>query len=45
MNAGSSTVELVKLTLCGPTDVAKEMALAAEALALFAQWQQDGYQP
>lgn len=30
MNAGSLTVELVKLTLCGPTDVAKEISIASE---------------
>ena len=35
MNTGTSTVELVKLTLCGPTDVAKEMAIATE---LINQW-------
>src|SRR4051794_10800943 len=28
----SASVELIKLTLCGPTDVAKEIALAAEAI-------------
>ena len=32
MNTGSSTIELVKLTLCGPTDVAKEIAIASEAI-------------
>jgi hypothetical protein len=32
MNANSSTVELVKLTLCGPTDVAKEFAIASEVI-------------
>jgi hypothetical protein len=32
MSGVTSSVELIKLTLCGPTDVAKEMALAAEAI-------------
>lgn len=32
MTTGGSTVELVKLTLCGPTDVAKETAIAAEVI-------------
>jgi nucleoside 2-deoxyribosyltransferase len=32
MSGGTSSVELIKLTLCGPTDVAKEFALAAEAI-------------
>lgn len=32
MNRDTSSVELIKLTLCGPTDVAKEMALASEAI-------------
>jgi hypothetical protein len=32
MTTGNSTVELVKLTLCGPTDVAKEIAIATEII-------------
>lgn len=32
MSRGISSVGLIKLTLCGPADVAKEMALAAEAI-------------
>ncbi len=32
MNTDSSTVELVKLTLCGPADVAKEIAIASEVI-------------
>ena len=32
MNTDGSTVELVKLTLCGPTDVAKEIAIASEVI-------------
>jgi hypothetical protein len=32
MSGGISSGGLIKLTLCGPTDVAKEMALAAEAI-------------
>lgn len=32
MNTGSLTVELVKLTLCGPTDVAKEISIASEII-------------
>jgi hypothetical protein len=32
MNTDSSTVALVKLTLCGPTDVAKEIAIASEVI-------------
>jgi hypothetical protein len=32
MSIGTSSIELIKLTLCGPTDVAKEIALAAEAI-------------
>src|SRR6202165_2382810 len=32
MNTPSSTVELVKLTLCGPSDVAKEIAFATEVI-------------
>src|SRR5450755_4294532 len=32
MSRGISSVGLIKLTLCGPTDVAKEIALAAEAI-------------
>ena len=32
MSRGISSVELIKLTLCGPTDVAKEIALATEVI-------------
>ena|GEM_PF-1118097 len=32
MSGDTSRVELIRLTLCGPTDVAKEIALAAEAI-------------
>jgi hypothetical protein len=32
MSGVTSSIILIKLTLCGPTDVAKEMALAAEAI-------------
>ena len=32
MNTPSSTVELVKVTLCGPSDVAKEIAFATEVI-------------
>jgi hypothetical protein len=32
MNTPSSTVELVKMTLCGPSDVAKEIAFATEVI-------------
>ena len=32
MSGSASSVELIKLTLCGPTDVAKEVALATEAI-------------
>src|ERR1700681_2613136 len=32
MRTPSSTVELVKVTLCGPRDVAKEVALATEVI-------------
>jgi hypothetical protein len=35
MKRGTSRVDLVKLTLCGPTDVAKEIGLAGEVINLW----------